>query len=274
LSVCGKVIAEAEPSLDATDKRVRCFGMSNYEHRSKTSKPWVYFWESLDTSKKNKGGKERARYILKPVNEYHKHAKKILEIGCGCGDVLVELPKRYDVYGLDIVSDFIKVCRRRMPKGKFFVSSMHSFKIDGKFDIIFSANDAINFLKDFEQWKSTFKAVDEHLNKDGLFIFDVYTPKMLKDTLKQLEQGRSTSSVKEFPLGYYYDKGIIKGDTLTWDCRIFERLPNGLYQLNKYKFKETIYPVAKMKSALSKRFDILETNLREEGRKILFVCRK
>jgi hypothetical protein len=29
-----------------------------------------------------------------------------------------------------------------------------------------------------------------------------------------------------------------------------------------------------MKSALSERFDILEENLREEGRVILFVCRK
>jgi precorrin-6B methylase 2 len=249
--------------------------MSNYDPRSKTSKPWVYFCESLDTSKKNKGGKERARYVLKPINEYHKHARKILEIGCGCGDVLVELPKKYSIYGLDIVSDFIDVCRRRMPKGKFFVSSMHNFKIDEKFDVIFSAFDAVNFLKDFDQWKSKFKAVDEHLNSNGLFIFDVYTPKMLGDTLKQLEQGRSTSSVKEFPLGYYYHKGIVKGDTLTWDCRIFERLPNGLYRLNEYKFPERIYPVAKMKSALSKHFDILEANLwKEKGRRILFVCRK
>jgi len=29
-----------------------------------------------------------------------------------------------------------------------------------------------------------------------------------------------------------------------------------------------------MKSALSEHFEILEANLREEGRKILFVCRK
>jgi cyclopropane fatty-acyl-phospholipid synthase-like methyltransferase len=246
--------------------------MGSYEHRSKTSKPFIYFWESLKTS--NKGARERARYILKPVNEYCKRAKKILEIGCGPGEVLINLPKKYAIYGLDIERDYIEFCKKKIPHGWFFVSSTHNFKIDEKFDVIFSANDAINFLKDFDQWKSTFKAVDDHLNSDGLFIFDVFTPKMLRDTLRQLEQGRSTSSVKEFPLGYYYDKGIVKGDTLTWDCRIFEKLPNGLYQLNEYKFKERIYPVAKMKSALSEHFDILETSLREEGRKILFVCRK
>jgi cyclopropane fatty-acyl-phospholipid synthase-like methyltransferase len=246
--------------------------MVDYEHRSKTSKPFVTFWESL-TSKE--GARARAQCVLKLLNEYHMRAKKILEVGCGIGMVLVNLPDRYDIYGLDVERDYIEVCRRRMPRGKFFVSSMHNFKIAEKFDVIFSANDAINFLSNFAQWKSTFKAVDEHLDRNGLFIFDVYTPKMLRDTICWLEKyNRSTSSVKEFPKGYYYDKEIVKGNTLTWDSRIFEKLPNGLYQLNKYKFKETIYPVAKMKSALSEHFAILEATLMEEGRKILFVCRK
>jgi hypothetical protein len=42
--------------LNTTEKRVRGFGMGSYDHRSKTSKPFVYFWESL-TSKE--GARER-----------------------------------------------------------------------------------------------------------------------------------------------------------------------------------------------------------------------
>ena len=53
-------------------------------------------------------------------------------------------------------------------------------KIDERFDVIFSVFDSINFLENFRQWKSTFKAVNEHLNDDGLFIFDMYTPKALR----------------------------------------------------------------------------------------------
>jgi len=245
--------------------------MVKLEHRSKTSKPFLSFWEST-TSKEV--ARERARYVLKPINEYHKQAKKILEIGCGIGEVLVNLPEKYTIYGLDIEKDYIEVCKKKIPKGKFFVSSMHNFKIDEKFDVIFSVY-AINFLKDFDHWKSTFNVVHEHLNRNGLFIFDVYTPKMLRDTLQSLKKhDRSTSSVREFPKGYYYEKEIVKGDTRILDTGIFERLPNGLYQLNEYRRKERIYLVAKMKSALSKYFEIVEANLREEGRKILFVCRK
>jgi len=74
-----------------------------------------------------------------------------MEIGCGIGEALVNLLERYTIFGLDIERDYIEVCRRRIPRGKFFVSSMHNFKIDEKFDVIFSAYDAINFLKDFAQ---------------------------------------------------------------------------------------------------------------------------
>jgi trans-aconitate methyltransferase len=88
----------------------------------------------------------RMRYIMAPVMKYHRTARRILEIGCGLGDVLVNLPKWYSISGLDVEEDFIEVARRRMPKGKFYVHSMHNFKIDEKFDVIFSAYDALRIL--------------------------------------------------------------------------------------------------------------------------------
>jgi SAM-dependent methyltransferase len=246
--------------------------MGNYDHRTKGSKPIVYF---AKTWYNKKGAMVRVRYIMAPIMKYHSTARRIMEIGCGMGDVLVNLPKRFSISGLDVEKDFIEVARRRMPNGKFYVHSMHNFKIDEKFDVIFSAFDAVNFLEDFSQWKSTFKAVSEHLNENGLFIFDVYTPRMLTDTRRRQEQDRSSFlSAWEFSMGYYFDRGLVKGNVLTWDSRIFERLPSGLYRLNRYRFIERVYPVARMKSALSKHFDILETSLREKGIKIVFACRK
>jgi len=218
---------------------------------------------------------ERVRYIMAPVMKYHSTAKSILEIGCGMGDVLANLPKRYSISGLDYEEDFIKVARKRMPNGRFYVQSMHNFKLDEKFDVIFSAYDAVNFLKDFSQWKSTFRAVNEHLNDRGLFVFDVYTPRMLAATRRsQEEHRRSPLSGREWGMGYYFERGLVKGNVLTWDSRIFERLPNGLYKLNRYRFVERIFPVKKMKSALSKHFDIVETTPRGKGSRIIFVCRK
>jgi len=235
------------------------------------AKPFVYFWEFVTAKER---AKERAEYVLKPINQYHKKAKKILELGCGIGEVLVNLPKKYIVYGLDIERDYIEVCRRKIPSGKFFVVSMHNFKIGEKFDVIFCVGDAINYLRKFAQWELTFKSVRNHLSDGGLFILEMETPRILKDNNPYGCKKMVTSPVREFSKGYYYDIGIVKGNILTWDVRIFERLPNGLYQLNKYEFAETIYPVARVKKALSKHFVVLETNPMEKGRIVVFTCRK
>lgn len=229
------------------------------------TKSFVNFWESIADER---GAQERADYVLKPINKYNKYVKKVLELGVGIGAVLNNFPEKYDIYGLDIEKEYIDVCKKKVKRGKFFVSSMHNFKISEKFDVIFSVFDSINFLKTFAQWKSTFKAVVEHLNENGLFIFDMYTPKVLKDF-----KGKEATAGK-FPQGYFYDRVMVKHDTLTWDYKVFEKINKDTYQIHEYKFKEIIHTVPKVKSALSKQFEILETKQWEEGRRILFVCRK
>jgi len=158
------------------------------------AKPFVYFWESVRVKER---AKERAEYVLKPINQYHKKANKILELGCGIGEVLVNLPEKYAVHGLDIKRDYIEVCKKKIPRGKFFVASMHDFKIDEKFDVIFCVGDAINYLRKFAQWESTFKSVNNHLKGDGLFILEMETPRILKDYNPLTSGERATSSVKD-----------------------------------------------------------------------------
>ena len=229
------------------------------------TKDFIHFWPSI-TSKK--GARERADWVIKPINKYHKKSKKILELGVGIGQVLVNFPKKFDIYGLDYFKQYVDYCNKHIPRGKFFVSSMHNFKIKENFDVIFSVYDSICFLKNFDQWKQTFKTVHNHLNDEGLFIFDTYTPKILKD-YKDKE-----ASASKFSKGYIFDKALVKGNTLTWDFKVFEKIGKDKYQINEYKFKEIIHPVQKVKSALSQHFKILETKLMDEGRRILFICRK
>ena len=220
-------------------------------------KHFIHFWP-LITSKKD--AKKRAGWVLKPIDKYHKKARKVLELGVGIGQVIVNFPGKFDIYGLDYDKKYVDYCKRNIKRGKFFVSSMHNFKINEKFDVIFSVFDSINFLKNFNQWKQTFKSVHNHLDEKGLFIFDMYTPKILKDF-----KGKE-AEISKHSFGETYSKPIIKDNTLTWDFRI--------NKIHKYRFKETIFPVIKVKSALSQRFKILETRLMEDNRRILFICRK
>jgi hypothetical protein len=145
---------------------------------------------------------------------------------------------------------------------------MHNFKIREKFDVIFSIFDSINFLENFGQWKSTFEAVSHHLNRDGLFIFDIYTSKAL-----QHFRGKEATASK-FSNGYIYDKAVVKENALTWDFKIFEKVTEDMYQLHEYEWKEVIYPTPQVRSALSRLFNILESRHYEEGRRVFFVCQR
>lgn len=185
------------------------------------AKSIVAFWESIEDKK---GAKERADRVLKPIYKYNKKARKVLELGVGIGAVLNNFPKRFDIYGLDIKKEYIEVCRKKIKRGEFFVSSMHNFKIDESFDAIFSVFDSINFLETFSQWKSTFTCVSEHLNENSLFIFDMYTPKALNDF-----KGKEATA-RKFSKGYYFDGAIIKANALTWDFKIFEKITDDTYQ--------------------------------------------
>jgi cyclopropane fatty-acyl-phospholipid synthase-like methyltransferase len=228
------------------------------------AKPFIHFWEAISDKE---GANERARSVLEPVLKYNRNAKKVLELGVGIGQVLRHFPKSFELWGLDYNKSYVSYCKKKINRGTFFQSSMHNFRIAQSFDVIFSVYDSINFLDTFEQWKSTFRTVHAHLNDKGLFVFDMYTPKILSDF-----KGKEASAEK-FSMGYIYDRPLIKGNTLTWDFKVFEKAGKK-YELNEYLWKETIWPVQKVKNELKHHFDILETKLSEEGRRILFVCRK
>ena len=80
--------------------------------------------------------------------KYHKETKKVLELGVGIGTVLRHFPKKFDIYGLDLMKDYIAMCKQNLPRGRYFVSSMHNFRIKEDFDVMTIAKrgEMVNFL--------------------------------------------------------------------------------------------------------------------------------
>jgi hypothetical protein len=113
----------------------------------------------------------------------------------------------------------------------------------------------------------TFNNVKKHLSSEGIFIFDMYTPKMIEDSKK------SNASFSEFKKGFMSDKAIIKNNTLTWDFRIFESKGKNNYEMHKYLMTETIFLINKVREELKKNFRILEEKQMYDGKKIIFVCK-
>ncbi len=214
-----------------------------------------------------KAAKARAERILNAIKKYYPKAKTVLELGVGLGTVLFYF-KKFKKYGLDLGKEYIQVAKKIVPDAKLFVQNMANFTINQKFDVIFSVHECINEVKPYSNWESTFKHVNEHLDKEGLFIFDMRTEKHLEDMKKQ------TVKLEETPTGYVYDNTIVRGNELTWDTTYFKKVRKDLYQIEKDRYSELIYSVSKVKKSLFRYFKILDILFFEDKRKAMFICRK
>lgn len=236
------------------------------------TKPFAAFYDALSDKA---AARERAMKVVRFIRRYHPDARSVLELGTGNGNVLVNFPEKYELYGLDIEEAFIELTRQKVPEAHLFVASMHDFEVDAKVDVIFSVYDSINFLEEFEQWTQTFAAVHRHLYEGGLFIFDTYTPLVL-------ERNREAPAIfSEEPFGFSSDEGIVEGNQLTWDHKLFEQIERNIYELHQYYFRERVYPIKEVEVALTKNFRILERvdaesleDPSEETLRILYVAKR
>jgi SAM-dependent methyltransferase len=108
----------------------------------------VAHWESVWSGRRPPLG---ARYRAR-VREVYRHlvlpGSRVLEIGCGEGDLLAALAPRRGV-GIDFSPTAIAAARRRHPGCEFFVADAHDFALGETFDYVVLA-DLVNDVWDIQ----------------------------------------------------------------------------------------------------------------------------
>jgi trans-aconitate methyltransferase len=93
--------------------------------------------------------------------------EKILDLGCGTGDLAYEILKTgATVTGMDSSNTMIEKARSKYPEIKFLVCNAENFKLDESFDAVFS-NAALHWMKNAKQ---VLECVWDVLNKGGRFV--------------------------------------------------------------------------------------------------------
>lgn len=127
-------------------------------------------------------------FIEDIVKEQGVNPKIICDLGCGTGK-MCELfaDKGLEVIGIDASEEMLMIARENeMEAGRgilYLMQDMSEFELYGTVDVIYSSCDSINYLMEEEKVLSMFKWVNNYLEKDGLFIFDVNTPYKYKTLL-------------------------------------------------------------------------------------------
>ncbi len=104
----------------------------------------------------------------------------ILDLACGSGIFLLNMNLYgYPTDGLDLSSQMIDLCKDKTfinhINCNLYIDNMATFNLNKKYDNITCYFDSINHLNSEDEVKQMLDKVYEHLNLNGLFLFDIFS---------------------------------------------------------------------------------------------------
>ncbi len=130
--------------------------------------------------------KKWADYYFKIFERYGLKPHLGLDLGCGTGNMTLELSKRgLDMTGVDISEDMLMVARSKSENESilYLNQDMTEFELYGTVSFVVSSLDCINYVTDKRDLLKVFKLVNNYLDPGGLFIFDINTDYKLEHIL-------------------------------------------------------------------------------------------
>lgn len=125
-------------------------------------------------------------YYMKIFKRYGLKPQLGLDLGCGTGNMTLELASRgIDMTGVDISEDMLMVARNKSEDKDilYLNQDMTEFELYGTVSFVISSLDCINYITDKRDLLKVFKLVNNYLDPGGLFIFDINTPYKLEKVL-------------------------------------------------------------------------------------------
>lgn len=150
----------------------------------------------------------------------------ICELGCGTGSMTRRLKAMgYDMIGIDISESMLQIAREQEPEGDdsilYLEQDMSEMELFGTVSAFVSVCDSINYVTEPEDLLKVFRLVNNYLDPDGCFIFDLNTPyyysKVLGETTicENRDEGSfiwdnyydPETKINEFDMTIYYKDG-------------------------------------------------------------------
>ncbi len=175
------------------------------------------------------------KYILKQFNKrFNKNPKRVLELACGTANISCQMVKKnLQVDASDISEDMLKIAAEKSFCPNLFHHNMTSLLPANKYELVVLLFDSINYLKKEHEILQLFNNVYNTIDKNGMFIFDISTPKNaeqnfdgfvnLQDTQKEYLIHQSDFNSEKFILKTHLTFFIKKGFQYTRSDEIHEQ---------------------------------------------------
>jgi SAM-dependent methyltransferase len=124
-----------------------------------------------------------AQYLIGKLKRYHIEEGLICELGCGTGSMTERLSTAgYDMIGIDASAEMLESAMKKQYEKDaadkdilYLNQDMREFELYGTVRAIVSVCDCLNYLLEEEDLLQVFSLVNNYLDPDGIFLFDMNT---------------------------------------------------------------------------------------------------
>lgn len=146
------------------------------------------FAEVYDIFMDNIDYKAWTEYVISLLEQYGIKDGLVLELGCGTGNVTEEMAVAgFDMTGIDMSEDMLNIAmEKRADSGHdilYLCQEMQEFELYGTVRAVVSICDCINYVTEKEDIVQTFRLVNNYLDPEGIFIFDMNTSYKYREIL-------------------------------------------------------------------------------------------
>lgn len=128
-------------------------------------------------SAQGKDYRKEAEYLLSVLRPRITERKpNLLDVACGTGSHLLYLRKHFDVEGVDISLEFVRIARSKLPRTKFYVGDMRTFRLGKEYSVVTCLFSSIGFMETTSRLHAAIRNMAKHVKAGGVLLVEPWFP--------------------------------------------------------------------------------------------------
>lgn len=125
--------------------------------------------------------RDEIRILCKAIIDNLKEKpESLLHLGCGAGNYDYNFKKYFEVTGVDINDEMLRIARKLNPEVKYIRGDMRTIRLKAKFDAV-AIPDSIGYMTTVKDLGKAIRTANQHLNTGGILLIVT----SIRDTFKE-----------------------------------------------------------------------------------------